>query len=212
MIVLGLTGCIAMGKTTAAAMFRREGVPVYDADRVVHRLLAKGGKAVPEVEAAFPGVVRNGGVDREALARRVFGNDAALKRLEGILHPRVRRAREHFLAVNARHRRPLVVLDIPLLYETGGNHDCDVVAVVSAPAFVQYQRLGRRRGMTRDRALAIAARQMADAEKRRRADFVIPTGLGRAVTARAVRAIVQGLRAADACRRSGAAAAAPPAD
>jgi dephospho-CoA kinase len=189
-IVLGLTGSIAMGKSTAAGMFRRLGVPVWDADGVVHALFGRGGAAVAPVEAAFPGVVRNGRIDREALGARVFGDPAALVRLEGIVHPLVYADQRRFLARQRRARRRLVLLDVPLLFESGGHRACDEVAVVSAPALVQRQRLRRRPGMDEARIDAILARQMPDAEKRRRADFVIPTGLGRACSMQAIARIV----------------------
>lgn len=194
MIVLGLTGSIAMGKTTAAAMLRRLGVPVHDADATVHRLLGDGGAGVAPVLAAFPGTEAAGdsalAIDRTALGRRVFDDPAALARLESILHPLVREREHAFLAAAARHRRPLVVLDIPLLFETGGDARCDAVAVVTAPAFLQRQRALARPGMTAERLSAVLARQMADGEKRRRADFVIPTGLGRAFSQRAIQRMV----------------------
>jgi dephospho-CoA kinase len=203
-IVVGLTGSIGMGKSTAAAMFRRLGVPVYDADATVHGLFAAKGEAVAAIADAFPGVVRNGVVDRGLLGARVFADDAALGRLEAIVHPLVFRKRAAFLARERRRRTPVVVLDIPLLFETGADSACDVVAVVSAPAFVQAQRLLRRPGMSRRRLTAIRGRQMADAEKRRRADVVIPSGLGRAVTWRAIRRLIADLR-----RRSAASAGKP---
>lgn len=204
MIVLGLTGSIAMGKSTAAAMFRHLGVPVWDADRVVHALFARGGAAVAPVEAAFPGVVREGQVDRERLAARVFGNPGALARLEGIVHPLVYADRRRFLARTRRARRRLVVLDVPLLFESGGDRACDKVAVVSAPALVQRQRLRQRPGMDDARTDAVLARQMPDAQKRRRADFVIPTGLGRACSMRAIARIVAALSRCRTCHGKGA--------
>ena len=180
MFVLGLTGSIAMGKSTAAHAFRCLGVPVFDADEAVHRLFAPSGAAVAPVAAVFPGCLdARGGIDRTALGRLVFGDAAALERLEAIVHPLVRAAERAFLERAAAARRPLVVLDIPLLYETGGEHLVDAVAVVSAPAFVQAQRALRRSGMSADRLAAIRRRQLPDVEKRRRADFVIPTGLDR---------------------------------
>ncbi len=194
MFVLGLTGSIGMGKTTVAKMLRRMGLPLHDADRAVHRLLAKGGAAVAAVEAAFPGVVTDGAVDRERLGAQVFEDRAALKRLEGILHPAVRRAGRDFLDRQARAGRPLVVLDIPLLFETGGEALCDAVVVVTAPAFVQRGRVMGRRGVTPARFEAILAKQMPDREKRRRADFVVNTGLSKAATLRQLRAIVTLLR------------------
>ncbi len=194
MLILGLTGSIAMGKSTAAAMFRRLGVPVYDADAAVHRLLARGGAAVGAVDRAFPGVVADGAVDRPKLGVRVFGDATALRRLEGILHPLVAEERRRFLRAAARQGRAVVVLDIPLLFETAGERWCDVVCVVSAPRFLQVARLLRRPNMDRARIAAVACRQMPDAQKRRRADFVVPSGLGRAVTFAALRRIVAELR------------------
>lgn len=194
MLVLGLTGSIGMGKSAAATMLRRMGLPLHDSDRAVHRLLAKGGRAVAEVEAAFPGVVVDGAVDRRRLAERVFENPAALARLEAILHPAVRRATRAFLKQQARNGRWLAVLDIPLLFETGGETLCDAVAVVSAPRFVQEARVLGRRDMTRARFDAILAKQMPDREKRRRADFVVGTGLSKSATLRQLRAMVTLLR------------------
>jgi len=184
-----------MGKSTAAAMFRRLGVPVHDSDAAVHRLLARHGAAVKAVAAEFPGVLRaEGGIDRAALGARVFGDAAALKRLEHILHPLVRQSQQRFLAASRAAPRPLVVLDIPLLYETGGERRCDAVVVVSAPPFLQRVRVMARPGMTEARFRAILAKQMPDAEKRRRADYVLPSGLGRAVTFRRLQHLVAELR------------------
>jgi dephospho-CoA kinase len=194
-IVLGLTGSIGMGKSTAAAALRRMGVPVHDADAAVHRLLARGGAAVPLVKAAFPGVVSKGTVDRAKLGARVFKDRAALKRLEAILHPMVRASARAFVARARRRRRPLVVLDIPLLFETGGGAMCDAVMLVSAPAFLQRQRVLKRPGMSTERFAAILAQQMPDREKRRRADFVIETGLSRRHGLRQIRAALKRLRA-----------------
>ena len=179
MIILGLTGSVGMGKSTAAREFRRMRIPVHDADKAVHRLLGRGGKAVAAVAAAFPGVEKGGAIDRAALGRLVFSDPAALKRLEAILHPLVRQAERAFLARARRRRRKLVVLDIPLLFETGGEARCDKVVVVSAPRRVQLARVMARPGMTADRLAGVEARQMPDAEKRRRADIVIETGLDR---------------------------------
>ncbi len=179
MRVIGLTGSIGMGKSTTAAMLRRLGLPVHDADAVVHGLTAPGGPALAAIAARFPGVVADGVLDRAALGARVFGDRAALKDLEVILHPLVRAAERRFLQRARRMRKPAVVLDIPLLYETGGDARCDAVWVASAGPTIQAQRVLRRPGMTRDRLKAIRARQTADAVKRRRADAVIPTGLGR---------------------------------
>ncbi len=195
MIVLGLTGSVGMGKSTAAAMLRRLGVAVHDADESVHRLLGAGGAAVALVEAAFPGTSGPAGIDRRELGRRVFGNPAALRRLEGIIHPMVQAEERAFLRRTAARHAPLVVLDIPLLFETGGERRCDAVLVVTAPAFLQRARVLARPGMTSERFAAIRGQQMADPKKRRRADFVVPTGLGRAVTLHRLAAIVRVMRA-----------------
>ena len=191
MIILGLTGSIGMGKTTAANAFRTLGVPVFDADEEVHRLLARQGAAVPEVEAAFPGVVKeDGAVDRESLGLRVFGDADALHILERILHPKVRASRARFLHSARSRGERLAVLDIPLLFETGGDAECDVTCVVSAPAFVQSDRVLGRAGMTPAKFAGVLSRQMPDAEKRRRADFVIPTGNGKRYSLQHIKGIV----------------------
>ena len=176
MVILGLTGSIGMGKSRAARVFRRLGVPVFDADQMVHRLMERGGAAVSTVERAFPGTVRDGAVDRVALGARVFGKSDELRRLESILHPRVGAARARFLNQARARRDALVVLDIPLLLETGGDANCAYTAVVTAPHFVQRARVLARQGMTEEKFAAVLTQQMPDAEKRRRADFVIPTG------------------------------------
>lgn len=190
LIILGLTGSIGMGKSETARMFRRLRVPVFDADAAVHKLLTKGGAAVAAVEREFPGVVKGGAVDRRALGAQVFGHPARLRRLEAIIHPLVRAAEKRFLRRAAAHRRPLMVLDVPLLFETGGHSRCDYVAVVSAPPFVQRQRVLARPGMTAERLEAVLAQQLPDRAKRRRADFVIHTGLGKAFAFAQVRRIV----------------------
>ncbi|MDH3229337.1 MAG: dephospho-CoA kinase [Alphaproteobacteria bacterium] len=194
MIVIGLTGSIAMGKTTAAGILRRMGLPVHDADAAVHRLFRKGGAAVAAVGQAFPGMVCDGAVDRDALGRQVFGEPEALLRLEAIVHPMVRADSDEFLRHCARRRAPMAVLDIPLLFEAGRDRDCDAIILVSAPAFLQAQRVLRRRGMTMRRLAEIRARQMPDREKRRRADFVVRTGLSRRETLRQLAGIVKLLR------------------
>jgi dephospho-CoA kinase len=191
MVVLGLTGSIGMGKSTAAAMLRRLGVPVHDSDAAVHRLLGRNGAAVAPVAAAFSGTEGPDGIDRAALGRRVFGDAAALRRLEGILHPMVRAETARFLRRTAARRVPLVVLDIPLLFETGGETRCDAIVVVSAPGFLQRARVLARPGMGAARLATILAKQMPDGEKRRRADFVVPTGLGRRETLRRLAEIVR---------------------
>ncbi|HKK31443.1 MAG TPA: dephospho-CoA kinase [Alphaproteobacteria bacterium] len=180
--VIGLTGSIGMGKSTAANMLRRRNIPVFDADATVHELMEPGGAAVAAVEEAFPGVVKNGAVDRGELGKRVFGHRAKLKKLERILHPLVGEAERAFLARVARRRLPMAVRDVPLLFETGGDKRCDATIVVSAPAHIQAARVLARPGMTRERLEQIRAKQMADAEKRKRADYVVPSGMGRRMT------------------------------
>ncbi len=176
MFILGLTGSIGMGKSTTAKFFAEEGVPVHDADAVVHRLYE--GEASAKIEAAFSGTTKDGRVDRETLAKRVLGNGDAIKRLEQIVHPLVADARERFLAEAERKGAPVVVLDIPLLFETGGDKRCDAVVVVSAPADVQNARAFERPGMTEGKLAAIMAKQMPAEEKRARADFVVDTSKG----------------------------------
>jgi dephospho-CoA kinase len=190
-VILGLTGSIGMGKSTAAAMFRQLGVPVHDADAAVHRLLEPGGAAVAPVIAAFPGVGAGGGIDRKALGGIVFRDPEALRRLERILHPLVRADTARFLARMARRRAKVVVLDIPLLFETHGEGRCDAVVVVSAPGFLQRARVMARPGMTEARLAAVLAKQMPDRAKRARADFVVSTGLGRYYSLRKLRQIVK---------------------
>lgn len=194
MKILGLTGSIGMGKSTAAAMLRRLGVPVHDADAIVHALLGPGGGAVAAIGTVFPGVVERDAVNRAKLGACVFGHPAELKRLEAILHPLVRRAETEFLKRQCRRRAKLVVLDIPLLFETGGQRRCDLVAVVTAPAFVQAARVLRRPGMNPARLAAIRAQQMADGEKRRRAQVILPTGTGKLPVLRRLKRLVTLLR------------------
>lgn len=194
MIVLGLTGSIGMGKSTVGKMFAEEGAPVFDSDAAVHALYAAGGAAAAPVEAAFPGVTVDGAVDREALSRRVVGDEAAIKRLETIVHPLVRQAQAEFLQTNRDAGTKVVVLDIPLLFESGGAKLVDKVAVVSAPADVQRERVLARPGMTAEKFEAILARQTPDAEKRARADFVIDTGGSLEATRAQVRAVLDALR------------------
>jgi dephospho-CoA kinase len=189
--VLGLTGSIAMGKSTASRIFQAMSVPVFDADAAVHGLLGPSGEAVPAILATFPGCGDNAsGIDRKALGQAVFGKDDELKRLEQIIHPWVRKMQRRFLVRQAAARRPLAVMDIPLLYETGGDRLMDAVAVVSAPAFLQAQRVLRRPGMSMQRLRDIRERQMSDREKRKRADFIIPTGIGKRRSVEAIGAIV----------------------
>jgi dephospho-CoA kinase len=175
MFVIGLTGSIAMGKSTTARLFAEAGVPVYDADAAVHDLYE--GRAAPAIEAAFPGSTHDGKVDRTALGRQVVGNPEALKKLEAIVHPLVREAQARFLAEAEAAGAPIVVLDIPLLLETGGGERVDAVVVVSAPAEIQRARV-LERGVSEQQLEALLARQMPDAEKRARADFIVDSSQG----------------------------------
>jgi len=179
MIVLGLTGSIGMGKSEAGRMLARLGVPVFDSDAAVHRMMAPGGDAVAALGAVFPDVVADGGVDRQRLGARVFEDRAALERLEAIVHPRVYAAQRRFLAGVVSRRKALAALDIPLLFETGGERKVDYTAVVSAPPRVQRHRVLARPGMTEARLETVLARQLPDRLKRRRADFVLPAGQGK---------------------------------
>jgi dephospho-CoA kinase len=196
MIRVGLTGSIGMGKSTVAAMFADEGVPVFDADACVHALQGPGGTLVDAIETAFPGSTGRDGVNRARLGAAVLGDDAAMKRLEAIVHPAVVAERSRFLADHAG--APIVVFDIPLLFETGGEQAVDSIVVVSAPADVQSARVLARPGMTEAKFAAILARQMPDADKVARADHVIQTGGPIAGTHDAVRAVIACL-----CSRKG---------
>ena len=192
MITVGLTGSIGMGKSTVAAMIAAEGVPVFDADATVHRLQGPGGRLLPAIEHAFPGTTGPDGVDRATLGAAVFGNDAAIGQLEAIVHPAVGEERAVFLADNAA--APIVVFDVPLLFETGGERGVDAVIVVSADAAVQRRRVLARAGMTPEKFAAILARQTPDADKRARADIVISTDVQLDVTRDAVRHAIACLR------------------
>ena len=186
-MIIGLTGSIGMGKSAVAAMFADEAVPVFDADATVHRLQGVGGRLVAAIEAAFPGTTANGAVDRARLGAAVFGDDAAIKRLEAIVHPAVGEERAAFLA---QHAGKLVVFDVPLLFETGGDRNVDVIVVVSAAPDVQRERVLARPGMTADKLAAILARQTPDAEKRVRAHHVIRTDTSFEETRAQVRAVL----------------------
>ena len=188
MFILGLTGSLGMGKSTTARFFAEEGIPVHDADATVHRLYE--GEAAPLIEAAFPGTTRDGKVDRARLAERVLADPAAIRKLESIVHPMVAAARDRFLAEAERNGAKIVVLDVPLLYETGGDGQCDAVVVVSAPAQTQRARVMERPGMSEDKLAAILAQQVPDAEKRARADFIVDTGHGFEAARRQVREII----------------------
>ena len=199
MFILGLTGSLGMGKSTTATFFAEEGVPVYDADAAVHRLYES--EAAPLIEAAFPGTTADGKVDREKLARQVLGNAAAIARLEALVHPLVGQARERFLAEAEKGGAKVAVLDIPLLFETGGDKRCDAVVVVSAAPEIQRERAFSRPGMTEDKFRAILAKQMPDAEKRARADFIVDSGQGFEAAREQVREILR--RVASMPKRNG---------
>ena len=194
MKLVGLTGSIGMGKSTVAKMFAEEGAPGFDSDAAVHKLYARGGAAVAPVEAAFPGVTRDGAVDRAALSARVLNDAEAIRRLEQIVHPLVRQAQAEFLQQHRDAGTPVVVLDIPLLLESNAPRWADAVVVVSAPPEAQRARVLSRPGMTPEKFEAILAKQMPDEEKRRRADFVIDTGCDLETTRRQVRAVLDALR------------------
>ncbi|MGA8172121.1 MAG: dephospho-CoA kinase [Methylocystis sp.] len=191
MLLLGLTGSIGMGKSTTADMFRAEGAPVYDSDRLVHEIYR--GPAALELERAFPGVTVDGVVDRERLSRAVLGDAEAMKRLEAIVHPLVWEGRRRFLEEETRRGAKIAVLDIPLLFETGADKDVDAIVVVSAPESVQRSRVLARPNMTQEKFRAILARQTPDAEKRRRADFIVHTDAGLDAARGEVRAILRTL-------------------
>jgi len=191
MFTLGLTGSVGMGKTTAANYFRQQRISVFDADKVVWQLLDENSNAIEQINKSFQGVVFDGQVNREELGKLVFADNDALSRLEAILHPLVRNRQTKFLKVAAKHRKPLVVLDIPLLFETGGDLYCDATAVVSAPLYLQKIRVMNRTSMTEEKFFGILKRQMDDREKRRRADFIIPTGLGKRIGFQHVKEIIR---------------------
>lgn len=193
MIIIGLTGSIGMGKSTVAKMFAEEGAPAFDSDAAVHALYAKGGKAVSAVEAEFPGVTRDGAIDRALLSPRVVDNPVALKRLEQIVHPFVREAQVDFAEAQRLAGARYVVFDIPLLFETSGSDLMDKIVVVSAPAEVQRARVLARPGMSLEKFESLLAKQMPDAEKRARADFVIDTGGNLDETRAQVRAVLDAL-------------------
>ncbi len=191
MFILGLTGSIGMGKTTTAELFRKQGVPVHDADAVVHALYE--GEAVAAVEDAFPGVTIDGVIDRGRLGALVRNDPQAMRRLEALIHPLVRKNRADFIHAAARAGRKLIVLDIPLLFEVGADREVDATVVVSAPEAVQKERVSKRPGMTPEWLAFIMSKQMPDSEKRRRAHFIIDTSLGLAEAERQVRSLIRAL-------------------
>jgi dephospho-CoA kinase len=191
-ITIGLTGGIGMGKSTVANMFAAHSVPFFNADETVHRLQGKGGRAIPALAAAFPGTVRDGVLDRAQLREIVFADEVSRHRLERLMHPMVRAEEKKFHQAARRAGRRRILLDIPLLFETGSDRRVDITITVSCPRAVQIARVARR-GLSRPQIERIIARQMPDAEKRRRADYVIPTGLSKFNTIRAVRRILKAL-------------------
>ncbi len=194
MIVIGLTGSIAMGKTTVANQFAALGVPVLDSDKVVHRLLAGDKQVIDAIHKHFPATFVDGKISRQALGKEVLGDDKALTVLEHILHPRVRQEQQHFIRSQKKQGEQIVLLDIPLLFETDAQERCDYTVVVSAPPIIQAARALRRPGMTKDRLERVLSRQMPDAHKRRRADFIVLTGLGKKESLRQVKKILNTVR------------------
>ncbi len=195
MIIVGLTGSIGMGKSTASAMFRQLGVPVYDADAEVHKVFARGGAAVPAIGAAFPDAIVDDAVDRTVLSRLAVNDPSVFKTLESVVHPLVRGIQERLIRVMRLRRAPMLVMDIPLLFETGGERRCDLVLVVSAPGYLQTQRVLARGGMTLEKFHAILARQTPDGEKRRLGDVVIPSNRGIAAEYRQIAGLTRAIRA-----------------
>jgi len=195
MKIIGLTGSIGMGKSTTAAMFREAGIPVYDADAAVHAAYAVGGVAVGPVGEAFPGTVSEGRVDRESLRQQVLGNPDAMAKLNSIVHPLIGKSRADAFAAATASGADMIVLDVPLIYETGGDKNMDAVIVVSAPPEMQRERVLAREGMSPERLDAILAQQVPDAEKRKRADYVIDTGKGLEAARAQVTEVISALRA-----------------
>ena len=194
MIILGLTGSIAMGKSTVARQFQRLGAAICDSDRIVHHLLAAKGEAVSEIARHFPQSLKHNAIDRKVLSKLVFGNPGKLRLLECILHPIVRKKQQYFIRQARKKGKELIVMDIPLLFETDSHRRCDYTVVVSSPAFIQRQRVMQRPGMTQEKLRNILARQMPDAQKRKRADFIIHTGLGKYASLKQVKQILRRIR------------------
>lgn len=194
MVIVGLTGSIGMGKSETAKMFRRLGIAVYDADAAVHGIYAPGGSAVAPIEEAFPGVTGPNGVDRDALAKRVLNDPAALKKLESIVHPLVGLEQQKFLAQAAAEKAEIIVIDVPLLYETGGQKRVDCVVLVSAPYEMQRERVLARPGMSEEKFQSILAKQVPDAQKREQADYIIDSSKGLEAAMAQVEALIPLLR------------------
>lgn len=195
MIILGLTGSIGMGKTTTAGLFAEEGCPVFDADKAVHQLYAKGGKAVPLINAVFPDAVKDGAVERSVLGAHMRADPLNLQVLESFIHPWVENMRQYFFAAARKDNADIVVLDIPLLFETGGDRKVDFTVTVTAPAKVQKERVMARPGMTEELFEMLLSRQLSDSEKRRRADYILSTGVSIPETRKQVQELVRKLRA-----------------
>lgn len=191
MVIIGLTGSIGMGKTTAGKLLKQIGVPVCDSDVLVHRFMKEGGPAVPQIAKAFPGVVQGNKVDRDVLGKIVFQDTGALRRLEGIIHPLVWAGQKKFLKSVSCSGHRMAVLDVPLLYENSSEQKCDFVIVITAPEFLQRQRVMKRKGMTEARFRGTLDHQMRDIEKQKRADFVVQSGLGRRHTLKALKTILK---------------------
>ena len=194
-IIIGLTGSIGMGKSETSKMFERAHIPVFDSDAAVHSLMVKNGLATGRIEKSFPGVLKEGAIDRRLLGEKVFGDQAALKKLEAILHPMVSEMRQKFFEKCHTENHDIVVMDVPLLFETGGETQCDYTVVVSAPEAVQRQRVLARPGMTLQKFEKILARQLPDSEKRQRADFIVQSDKGIRYAEVQVKNIIEKIRA-----------------
>lgn len=200
MYILGLTGSIGMGKTTAARAFKKLGIPVYDADETIHKIMTENIAVVAEIKNIFPEAVKNNRIDRNILGSIVFADSDALKELETILHPRARLLQYKFMRCAAKNGQNVIVLDIPLLFETKGDQFCDAVIVVSAPSFIQRSRVFARSNMTDKKFIEICKRQLSDKEKRKRANYIIPTGLGKSVSLAYIRMIIQDVKTKSGCK------------
>jgi len=192
--ILGLTGSTGMGKTTAARAFKKLGIPVYDADETIHNIMNEDSAVVAEIKNIFPEAIKNNRIDRNVLGSIVFADTRALKELETILHPRARLLQHKFMRCAAKNGQNVIVLDIPLLFETKGDQFCDAVIVVSAPSFIQRSRVFARSNMTKKKFIEICNRQLSDKEKRKRANYIIPTGLGKSVSLAYIKMIIQDVK------------------
>jgi len=191
--ILGLTGSIGMGKTTTSLLFKFQGIPVFDSDKTVHKLISSDLKTINEINKIFPLSVTDGKIDRKKLGNEVFNNEDKLKKLENILHPLVRNKRDKFIKKSIRNRFPIVLLDIPLLFETNTNKICDYTIVVTAPFFIQKSRVLKREGMTNDKFYKILDKQLADSIKRKKADFIIFSNMGRHLALKKVKLIIKNI-------------------